>query len=105
MKHIQTFNEFITESIDPESGVTGLINTALGPKQGRVVISGPSVEKNQDRILAAVLAIDKTGRAEFFAKTGKIVGVIANAALKDLQKELRRIDGSLTAEIKTKSLK
>jgi hypothetical protein len=105
MLHIPSFKDFIAESIYTESGIAGLINTALGPKQGRVVISGPSVEKNQDRILAAVLAVDKTGRAEFFAKTGKIVGVIANAALKDLQKELRRIDGSLTAEIKTKSLR
>lgn len=105
MKHIPTFSEFITESIDPESGMSGLINTALGPKQGRLVISGPSVEKNRERIMAALAKVDKTARAEFFPKTGKMVGVIANAALKDLQKELRRIDGDLVAEIKAKSLK
>jgi len=105
MLHLPTFNEFMAESIDPESGMAGLINTALGPKQGRLVISGPSVEKNRERIMSALAKVDKTARAEFFPKTGKMVGVIANAALKELQKELRRMDANLTAEIKAKTLK
>jgi hypothetical protein len=101
MKHIQDFKSFLNENIDPESGMAGLINTALGPKQGRLVISGDSVEKNREKILAAVIKVDKTARVEFFPKTQKIVGIVVTSLLKDIQKELRKIDGTLTAEIKT----
>ena len=98
---VENFNE----AIDPESGMMGLINTALGPRQGRLVVSGDSVEKNQEKILDAVRKVDKEARVEFFPKTGKVVGVIATATLKDIQKELRRIDGNITAEIKDRNLK
>jgi hypothetical protein len=98
-------DDIMVEAIDPESGMMGLINTALGPRQGRLVVIGDNVEKHQEKILDAIRKIDKDSRVEFFAKTGKIVGVIAATTLKDLQKELRRIDSSLMAEIKAKSLK
>lgn len=95
----------VYEAIDPESGMMGLINTALGPRQGRLVVIGNNVEKHQEKILDAIRKIDKDSRVEFFAKTGKIVGVIAATTLKDIQKELRKIDGSLTAEIKDRNIK
>ena len=106
MKHIQTFEGFIglNEAGDLDSGMAGLINNMIGLKQGRLVISGDGVEELKDRIVTAVLKVDKDARVEFFPKTGKMVGVMAIARLKDLQRELRKIRVGLEAEIKAQRL-
>lgn len=107
MKYLQTFDGFLglNEAGDQESGMAGLINNAIGPKEARVVISSAnSVEKWVDRIQAALARVDRGARMEFFPKTGKMVGVMAMARLKDLQRELKRIDAGLTAEIKGQRL-
>jgi hypothetical protein len=107
MKYLQTFDGFLglNEAGDQESGMAGLINSAIGPKEARVVISSAnSVEKWVDRIQAALARVDREARMEFFPKTGKMVGVMAMARLKDLQRELKRIDAGLTAEIKGQRL-
>ena len=62
------------------------------------------VEELNDRIVTAVLKVDKDARVEFFPKTGKMVGVMAIARLKDLQRELRKIRVGLEAEIKAQRL-
>jgi hypothetical protein len=80
----------------------GAVHMKLGPKQGRVVISGINTEKYQTDIISAVMAIDNAARLDFFAKTNKIVGVIAVSKLKDIKKALLNIDKSLEAEIKKK---
>jgi len=90
---------------ESESGLSGAIHTSLGPKQSRVVIAGDSVEQNQDKILAAISKIDKDAKVDFFAATKKIVGVIAIKSLSDIKKELAKIDKSITAELKSQSLK
>lgn len=104
MKHIYTFENFLRED-DSETGLGGAIHTALGPKQSRVVIAGDSVEKNQDKILVAISKIDKDAKVNFFAATKKIVGVIAIKSLSEIKKELAKIDKTITAELKSQSLK
>jgi ribosomal protein S9 len=94
---MKTFEEFINEANEE---LPGAVHTKLGPKQGRVVISGINTEKYQTDIISAVMAIDSTARLDFFVKTNKIVGVITAARLKDIKKALVNIDKSLEAELK-----
>ena len=103
MEHINTsFLNFIQEMEEPENveGGLGSVVNSLGPKQGKLVISGPKCEKYQEKVLDAVRKVDKHARVDFYPKTGKIVGIAAVSLLKDIQKELRKIDAGLVAEIK-----
>lgn len=101
MDYIKSFNHFINEMMDSDdNGMAGSISSAMGLVQGRLVVSGDPVEKYQERILDAIRKLDKTARVEFYPKTGKVVGVVTVKMLKDFQKEFRKIDGNIKAEIK-----
>ena len=67
---------------------------------GRVIVTGESVEKLKDKILAAIKEADPTSKAEFYPATGKIVGAMITSNLSDLSRALRKIDANLKAEIK-----
>ena len=100
MKYIQTFESFLSEDIDADSGMSGSVVTTIGYLQGKLVVSGDSVEKHQERILDAIRKIDKTARVDFYPKTGKVVGIVTVNLLKEFQKEFRKIDGNIKSEIK-----
>jgi hypothetical protein len=100
MKHIQTFESFLSENFDTDTGLAGSTSSAMGVVQGKIVISGDTVDKFQDRILDAIRKLDKTARVEYYPKTGKIVGIVTVKMLKDFQKEFRKLDGNIKSEIK-----
>ena len=100
---IPSFDEFINESGDPK--FVGAVHTILGPKQGRLVVSGDTVKTHKEKILTAIRKVEPTAKAEFYEATGKIVGVIAQANLRPIQKEIERIDKKVVAEIKSPTKK
>ena len=103
-KNLDTWLKSIYNSAVNEASedLPGAVHMKLGPKQARAVISGDAVEEYKEEIFDAVSANDKTARMEFFPKTGKIVGVITQAKLKDIKKSLVSIDKSIDIEIKKK---
>ncbi len=103
-KHLDTWLKSIYDNAVNEASedLPGAVHMKLGPKQARAVISGDKVEEYKEDILSAVAGNDKTARMEFFPKTGKIVGVITQAKLKDIKKSLESIDKSILIEIKKK---
>lgn len=72
----------------------------IGPKRGRVVVAGETLEKFKDKVLAAIKEADPTSKAEFYPATGKIVGIMNTNNLRDLSVALRKVDSNLKAIIK-----
>ena len=100
MEHIKNFEAFINENFDTDTGLAGSTSSAMGLVQGKIVISGDTVEKFQERILDAIRKLDKTARVEYYPKTGKVVGIVTVKMLKEFQKEFRKLDGNIKSEIK-----
>jgi hypothetical protein len=104
MKYLPTYEQFVNEN-DDDTGMPRSTTASLGPKMGRLVIAGPSVEKNKEKILAGIAKVDSSAKMDFYPATGKIVGTFATSTIKDVQKVLRGIDANLTAEIKNAAKK
>ena len=88
-----------------DEGLSKSGHAALGMKQVRIVISGDSVEKNADKILKFITKADPNSNADFYEKTGKIVGTFAKAKMDNIKRDLKSIDHKITIEIKDQKLK
>lgn len=94
---------FLKEKQDEESGL-GKRDRSLGLKKVRVVIDGSKVKDNKDKVLAVIKKHDSESNAEFFEKTGKIVGTIAKSKLDLIKRDLKSIDPSASAKEKDQKL-
>ena len=103
---LHTFESFVQENLEaPENGMAKTITSALGAKMGRLVVSGPNVEKEKEDILDIIAKADPSSKVNYFDATKKIVGTIAVAKLKVIDKELKNARITVTTEIKNPVLK
>jgi len=105
---LSNVEDYLKESVDEndeDSGMPRSTTTSLGPKMGRLVISGSSVEKNKEKIMSGIAKVDSSAKVDYYPATGKIVGTFAISTFKDIQKVLRGIDANISAEIKNAAKK
>jgi hypothetical protein len=76
---------------------------SLGMKTTRVVISGPDVVTNQEKILKLGQEMDPNFDAKFFPATGKIVGSMSQVKVQPLNLKLRDRKWKAEAEAKAQA--
>jgi hypothetical protein len=98
--------DFLKENEDGP-GSSKLSHMSLGMKTTRVVISGPDVETNQEKILKLGQEMDPNFDAKFFPVTGKIVGSMSQVKVQPLNLKLRdrKWKAEAEAKVQAKSLK
>lgn len=74
--------------------------TAMGELVVRVVVSGSELPKFKDRAIALILRQDPQADVKFFEATGKIVGNIKDSKRKQIERDLKALDQSMTIEKK-----
>jgi hypothetical protein len=89
-----------------ESGLKS-VNTAMGEKVVRIVISGESVAKTKDAIIKLIKRQDSDATINYFEATGKIVGNVKEFRLDSIKRDLKSYDPTIVVEKKplVKSLK
>ena len=89
-----------------ESGLKS-VNTAMGEKVVRIVISGDAVAKTKDVIIKLVKRQDSAATVDYFEATGKIVGNVKEFRLDSIKRDLKSYDPTIVVEKKplVKSLK
>ena len=84
-------------------GSSKLSHMSLGMKTTRVVISGPDVVTNQEKILKLGQEMDPNFDAKFFPATGKIVGSMSQVKVQPLNLKLRDRKWKAEAEAKAQA--
>ena len=89
-----------------ESGLKS-VNTAMGDKIVRIVITGDDVAKHKDTILKLVKRQDSKSTVDYFEATGKIVGNVKDSKLVSINRDLKSFYPTIVVEKKplAKSIK